>query len=192
MTATKHNTPAAMDAFYSGDLEDYHNGRAWFYALVAETASKATAGKGDLSVLDVGCGRGDQLRHLRAWFGARIHSARGIDISAQAVKLATLREPWAQFVVMDITRPRLDWGFDLIVCSQVLEHVLQTDRALDAMYAMLNRGGVLLLTVPDGRIDSYGGHYHFWTLDAFAELLRRFSGTAARLTEHHLAGEVRK
>lgn len=191
-TSKAHNTADAMDAFYSGDLNDYHQGRAWFYALVAETAAKATAGKGDLDVLDVGCGRGDQLRHMRAWFGSRIRTARGIDISMQAVKLAGLREPWAEFVVMDIVRPRADWYFDLIVCSQVLEHILQADRALESMIAMLKPGGVLVLTVPDGAIDTYAGHHHFWTLEDFGVLLAPHGGTAARLTEHHLLGEVRR
>jgi 2-polyprenyl-3-methyl-5-hydroxy-6-metoxy-1,4-benzoquinol methylase len=191
-TADKHNTPANMDAFYSGIDDAYHEGRAWFYVEVAQACARATAGKGDLNVLDVGCGRGDQLRHLRSWMGARIQSAKGIDISPVAIKLAALREPWAEFVTMDVIRPRLDWRFDLVVCSQVLEHILDANRALESMIAMLKPGGVLVLTVPDGAMDTYGGHHHFWTLDGFAELLRPYGGTATRLTKDHLLGEARK
>lgn len=192
MTAARHNTPEAMDDFYANADNGYYDGRDWFYSLVAQTASNATAGQGDLDVLDVGCGRGDQLRHLRGWFGTRIRNATGIDISQRAIKLAALREPWATFVGMDVVRPRMDWHFDLIVCSQVLEHVLEADRALVSMMTMLNSGGVLLLTVPDGAIDTYGGHYHFWTFEAFRVLLAPYGGTVERLTKDHLLGKVRK
>jgi 2-polyprenyl-3-methyl-5-hydroxy-6-metoxy-1,4-benzoquinol methylase len=192
VTANQHNSPAGMDAFYTAADAAYHEGRAWFYTLIAETCANATAGRPDLDVLDVGCGMGHQLRAMRSWFGSRIASAKGIDISQVAIKTAATLEPWATFVQMDIVRPRRDWAFDLILCSQTLEHILQVDRALESMIAMLKPGGVLLLTVPDGAMDTYGGHHHFWTLEAFDLLLAPYGGTASRLTENHLLGEVRR
>ena len=173
MTAHKHNSPAGMDEFYRTAPPSYHADRAGFYSTVAEACARATTGKPDMDVLEVGCGAGHQIKQLNLWFGARIAHMTGIDISGVALSMAAENVPGVTLVRMDIVRPRADWAFDLILASQVLEHVLQAELALESMVSMLKPGGVLLLTVPDGALDSYGGHHHFWTLEEWAELLRQ-------------------
>jgi SAM-dependent methyltransferase len=49
----------------------------------------------------------------------------------------------------DITSiPEADASFDAILCSEVLEHVPQPERALDEFARLLKRGGKLILTAP--------------------------------------------
>jgi len=48
----------------------------------------------------------------------------------------------------DITKTRLNSGFDLITCISVLEHVRESNIAVRNMLRLLNPGGHLILTFP--------------------------------------------
>lgn len=48
----------------------------------------------------------------------------------------------------DITRPRLDGGFDLVTCISTLEHIRDADAAVRGMFSLLKPGGLLVLTHP--------------------------------------------
>jgi SAM-dependent methyltransferase len=93
------------------------------------------------SVLDVGCGQGSPLEAL-AESRPGIELA-GIDISVQAVELAKHRLPGATFSALDLTKGSLDRKFDLIVCSDVLEHIEDDVAALANMRKMASRWCVI-------------------------------------------------
>jgi 2-polyprenyl-3-methyl-5-hydroxy-6-metoxy-1,4-benzoquinol methylase len=48
----------------------------------------------------------------------------------------------------DITDTHLAGKFDFITCISVLEHIEQSDRAVDNMFRLLNPGGYVVLTFP--------------------------------------------
>lgn len=48
----------------------------------------------------------------------------------------------------DITDTRLTGRYDFITCVSVLEHIENFNQAVNSMFALLNRGGLLLLTFP--------------------------------------------
>jgi len=100
------------------------------------------------SVLDVGCGQGSFLEELRAEFlGIK---PRGIDLSPSAVKLARERVPDGRFAVIDITEQALDEKCDLVVCSEVLEHIPDDITALQNLRKMT--GKYLVVSTPQGRM----------------------------------------
>jgi len=103
------------------------------------------------SVLDVGCGQGSFLKELQTEFpDIRAH---GIDISRTAVELARKRMPDGQFYVVDITETFLDDICDLVVCSEVLEHIPDDLLALQNLKKMT--GKYLLVSTPQGKMRKF-------------------------------------
>ena len=109
------------------------------------------------SVLDVGCGQGSPLEQVaRQKQGVELV---GVDISQRAVELAQLRMPQATFSVLDLTRESLDRKFDLIICTDVLEHINDDVAALRNMREMCGRW--CLVSTIQGRMrpyEKYVGH----------------------------------
>ena len=103
------------------------------------------------SVLDVGCGQGSFLQELLADFpNIRPH---GVDISATAIDLARSRVPNGHFWVLDLERDSLDVKFDILVCSEVLEHLADDSSALQNLARMT--GSYLIVSTVQGRMRSF-------------------------------------
>jgi SAM-dependent methyltransferase len=100
-------------------------------------------------VLDLGSGAGYGSRYL---LDAGATHVTGIDLDPRNVRYASRRyaHPSLRFLRGDAQH--LDTNmlgtFDLIVASNVLEHLTDVRPALDAAKAMLNRGGTLIIAVP--------------------------------------------
>jgi ubiquinone/menaquinone biosynthesis C-methylase UbiE len=106
------------------------------------------------SVLDVGCGQGSFLEELLTEFPTI--RPYGIDLSSEAVKLAKLRVPKGQFWVLDIEEEYLKKTFDLVVCSEVLEHIAKDLSALKNLAHMT--GKYLIISSLQGRMRSFEAH----------------------------------
>jgi 2-polyprenyl-3-methyl-5-hydroxy-6-metoxy-1,4-benzoquinol methylase len=87
------------------------------------------------SVLDVGCGSGENLAALAGW--ARYELA-GVDISQEALKLARDRVPQARLTQLDVQREALPERFDLVMSIQVVEHLLDDVTAFRNIARMAN------------------------------------------------------
>jgi SAM-dependent methyltransferase len=105
---------------------------------------------------------------------------QGIEISRQAREAAPpeLRQQIALGDVLTLSM-RLEKGtYDLIVCSEVLEHVEDPGAVLSAIRTLLKPGGTVLLTVPAGMShwsvqDEAAGHLRRFEFAEFADLLRK-------------------
>lgn len=73
------------------------------------------------TVLDVGCGSGENLAALAA---SGKYELVGADISQEALNLASHREPSARLMQLDAQREALAEQFDLVMSIQVVEHLL--------------------------------------------------------------------
>lgn len=100
------------------------------------------------TVLDVGCGQGSFLLDLRSTFPHI--QPYGTDISKSAVNLARKRVPDGQFWVLDATKEHLKEKFDLVVCSEVLEHILDDKAALRNLAQMTSK--YLIISTVQGRM----------------------------------------
>jgi SAM-dependent methyltransferase len=108
-------------------------------------------------MLDLGCGEG---RHaIDAWYNHEVHCT-GIDlcerdVASAAGKAARFRgmaadgERSIAFGVGDGVRlPFADHCFDVVICSEVLEHIVPYRAVLAEILRVLKPGGVLAASVP--------------------------------------------
>src|SRR4051812_20318733 len=80
------------------------------------------------SILEVGCGQGEKLRALVNRFHPKQYF--GIDVAPNALKIAEANLPGGVFEVADIQTAAPNIKADLIVCSNVLEHIPDDQAAL--------------------------------------------------------------
>jgi SAM-dependent methyltransferase len=96
------------------------------------------------TVLDVGCGSGDNLAGLAQSFPSLELS--GVDVSAEALALAVQRVPHATLRKLDAQVENLNERFDLVMSIQVIEHLADDVAALRNM-ALMARKWVLVTTM---------------------------------------------
>jgi SAM-dependent methyltransferase len=136
-------------------------------------------------VLDLGCGAGRFVAALRAAGAVPI----GVELAEAALERARRNAPGAdlRLVEPDGSLPLDHRSVDVVWCSEVLEHVADTDHVLLEVLRVLRPGGRLLVTVPfHGRVktalialtrfeshfDPTGDHLRFYTRRSLAATLR--------------------
>jgi SAM-dependent methyltransferase len=100
------------------------------------------------SILDVGCGQGELLKLISTEFPGI--TLTGLDFSSKAIDLARANVPDAEFYQLDLAHKRLDTQFDLVICSEVLEHIVDDVSAIENLAQMTRK--YLLVTSPQGRM----------------------------------------
>jgi 2-polyprenyl-3-methyl-5-hydroxy-6-metoxy-1,4-benzoquinol methylase len=95
--------------------------------------------------LDVGCNIGCAVEAAR-WNG---FTATGIELNAEAVKIARNNFPRNQFVESTIDDLTTTQVFDMVYCTEVLEHVPDPKTFIESLGRALVPGGVLFLSTPD-------------------------------------------
>jgi len=101
-----------------------------------------------LRVLDVGCGSGVHGAELHLVHG---HRVVGVDLSASSIEKAKTR--LAEAYVADVTRPEAypfrGQQFDVILFSDMLEHLTDPLDVLVRHYGLLSPGGQILVSLPN-------------------------------------------
>jgi ubiquinone/menaquinone biosynthesis C-methylase UbiE len=147
-----------------------------------------------LDILDFGCGWGGET----LWTAARVRSARGVDVDAQAIAQATsalhasgaanCEFAWSA----DGRLPFPDCSFDAVLSTDTFEHVMDLDLAFTEIARVLRPGGSLLTRFGPLFYSPHGGHLYWacqvpyvhllFGLDALSAL-RSLRGGAARKIE---------
>lgn len=128
--------------------------------------------KKDEKVLDIGCGNG-ALSFFAAKKGCKV---LGVDISKKAIlgcrlntKILGLNgltfqsKSFDQLTVKEIGR------FDLVICSEVLEHLQKDLQVLRKIYSLLKPGGTLFLSTPSVNSPIHTLRMIFFKKDSFDE-----------------------
>lgn len=186
----RRNDRAAFELIY-GDpdlLEEYLvPERLAFYESVADVCAKLAP----RTVVDVGCGTG----HLLAAIVRRmpdVERVAGIDQAAAAIDRLSEVLPEAEGLVGDVYSLAVTGDFEVVLCTEVLEHLARPEAALDSLAALCAPDGHLVITVPDGELDTYEGHVNFWSEEEFGRLLARVGSVSVeRITDDALLGVVR-
>jgi SAM-dependent methyltransferase len=129
-------------------------------------------------VADLGCGSGTLLVELRR----RAEKLRciGLDVEPLALDLARKAVPDGEFHRVDLSAPvlseDLQGAADVVVCSEVLEHLDNPGAAVDLARSLLRPGGIFVVTVPAGSITRFDlaiGHVRHYAPSSVAALIER-------------------
>lgn len=143
-------------------------------------------------ILDIGCQYGALLWML----ALRYPSATliGTDIKNDDWdELARAACPRAQLMTFGLWDLPAEPKYDVIFLTQVLEHLEEPSMGVQSLVNCLSEGGVVIVTVPDGRLDrtpawtyqkemrSYFGHVNFWSPESWKKFHEQnFPGAIVR------------
>jgi 2-polyprenyl-3-methyl-5-hydroxy-6-metoxy-1,4-benzoquinol methylase len=157
-------------------------------------------------VLDLGCGEGAVLETVRA--ARSVQWAAGVELHAPSAEIAAQRfdRLWAQDLSQVALEAEIPAGsLDLILCLDILEHLVEPWDVVRRMTPLLAPGGRLIVSVPNirnwkfiwrllmrgdfryvdaGLLDRT--HLRFFTMTTAAEL-----ACAGGLTLHHCGNATR-
>lgn len=144
-------------------------------------------------ILDVGCGNGN----LAGQLVEQEFDVTGCDPEESAIEIARRLVPNGRFHVMGVYENPFDLGqnsFDLMIATEVLEHLVLPRKLVDFARQILRHNGWLLITTPfyGGYLKNLlcsifnkwddqftvlwdGGHIKFWSLRTLRQLLNEGS-----------------
>jgi SAM-dependent methyltransferase len=134
-------------------------------------------------VVDIGCGAGDLLKEVRR--RKPTVDVSGLDFSSKAVEGACVALPDGEFrqFVIACTLPYESGTFDLVLCTDVLEHLENPKLVAAELVRICRPGGLVAIVVPDGDVDQFFGHYWFWNEQSLTTLLADWTVKVSRLPE---------
>jgi 2-polyprenyl-3-methyl-5-hydroxy-6-metoxy-1,4-benzoquinol methylase len=147
------------------------------------------------TICDVGCGNG----HITGRLASLGYEVTGVDASKSGIQIARSTYPGVKFeeslIDRDLSaRLGLD-GFDLVISSDVIEHMYCPSDLLEAAFSLLKSGGQILVGTPyhgylknlvlsmTGKMDTHfsaledGGHIKFFSVRTLSTLLLKHSFT---------------
>lgn len=144
-----------------------------------------------LRVLDVGCGNGSQLAIP---LGKRGFQVTGIDVDESSIEHATrLAKGMAnvRFICGQVEDLKAE-PFDVVILSEVLEHVMTPSDLLVESVKHLSERGILIVTVPNGygefEIDSW--LFRSLRLQRVIDRLAKNQRQVVAATDNHESGHV--
>ncbi len=99
------------------------------------------------TIVDLGCGSGWLGSKLRPW-----GKVSGLDLSPKGVELGRQLYPDITFYVGDLIEFRPAAPFDVVVSSEVIEHVVDKAAYMRTILACVKPGGFCILTCPNPRV----------------------------------------
>ncbi len=146
------------------------------FKLILEELRKFRNQK-SLKIIDIGCGQGDLLFAVQNLFPS--FNLMGLELSREGVEIVKEKIGLANIFQADLLnysdelKQFHEWA-DVIVCSEVLEHVNDPALFLKTSLLFLKTKGMLIVTVPGGPMSSFDrsiGHRQHFDKDSILHLL---------------------
>jgi SAM-dependent methyltransferase len=153
---TRGNSPEHWDARLAATWHAAN--RCWptKNALIASLTTKSDR------ILDIGCGNGSILRHLRGLGYTDLH---GLEISRYAIQRLRAEGIEMHYGSLPLI-PLPNASFDVVIASQVLEHVIRRRRFAREIRRVLRPKGRAFVFVPDNCLGPISEPEHVIKYDA--------------------------
>ena len=148
------------------------------------------------SICDLGCGNG----HISGRLAALGYHVTGVDASESGIQIARRTYRDVEFVHALIDGDLNIGQFDLVISSDVIEHLYRPSDLLEATSSLVKPGGQVLLGTPyhgylknlvlaaTGKMDAHfstlhdGGHIKFFSVNTLSRLMRSHGFEDLRFT----------
>lgn len=137
MTPIKESVRAEMDGIASLRASQIERNSYYYKRLIEFLRFNIPPGK---SVLEVGCGTGHLLSHLRPSRGI------GIDISPGMIGIAKEMNPEFEFHVMDAEDMKLNEKFDFIIMSDTIGYLEDVQLSFESVLKLCHSGTRFIIT----------------------------------------------
>lgn len=110
--------------------------------------------KKNLNILDYGCGVGT----IDFYLASKGHKILGLEVSKiaiQSCRHSAEAMGLNKFTKFESINKKLDSKYDLILCSEVIEHVPNDSGLIKKLSTFLKRGGLILISVPSKNAPLY-------------------------------------
>jgi len=152
--------------------------------------------EGVQSICDLGCGNG----HISGRLAALGYHVTGVDASESGIQIARRTYRDVEFVHALIDGDLNIGQFDLVISSDVIEHLYRPSDLLEATSSLVKPGGQVLLGTPyhgylknlvlaaTGKMDAHfsalhdGGHIKFFSVNTLSRLMRSHGFEDLRFT----------
>ena len=127
-------------------------------------------------VADIGCGYGGLLEIVREQHPSA--QLVGAECAVSAIEQMAQERPHIHSVLADIEAATPEFvaaigaGIDVVLCTEVLEHLRRPEHALSNLMALHPSRGIAL-TVPNGRVDTAAQHINFWSPESWSQFINR-------------------
>lgn len=169
-----HNSQKRTNDFYANKklVKDFiSQERMALFTEIIDLIKKQNITLKNKTIGDFGCGTGHFLAKLSEQESMSTYS--GFEFSQEAICRAKEFFPSINFQQQNIYEPVNAPAMDLSFCLEVLEHMEYPERAIDTITKATKKKGAIILTVPNGRKDTFEGHIHFWSPESWALFCRK-------------------
>ena len=124
------------------------------------------------SALDVGCGVGILLARLNTERQCKVF---GVDISHKAIEIAKQAGIPGLSCQLPILPLDSDF-FDVVIATEVIEHLLDPKKTIDQMCRVLRGNGTMILSTPNDSIPpgDCDEHFHCFNENSLRELVSEY------------------
>ncbi len=137
-------------------------------------------------ILDIGCGAGT----LCFYMANRGNHVKGIDISLKAIRVCKISAQKlgvaqnTRFQTVNFPETAIKESFDLILCTEILEHLVKDNLAIKKMFNYLKAGGMAIISIPSikaplhrlgftKKFDKRVGHLRRYSINKITKLLKK-------------------
>jgi ubiquinone/menaquinone biosynthesis C-methylase UbiE len=177
-----------MSRYYNEFWNKYRNQHLEDFGYKWPLLKKIIPYINDQKILDFGCGMGRVMQKIRKI--SPKNKFIGVDVSEAAIEIAKKKHPWANFYsIQDGDKlPFKKNYFKLILATDVIEHVFNTEFTFSELHRILKKDGKILITTPyhgfiknviivatsfEKIFDPTGAHIRFYTKKSLFSILEK-------------------
>lgn len=148
--------------YYQNGIKKNILQRIWHYGKLRNiTKSIQTNNVHSQSILDVGCASGWFLNELSKKFPHALYT--GVDVYENAIKFGQKQYKHLAFLQADgHALPFQEKSFDVVICNEVLEHVLDPMKVLSEIRRVLKNNGIAIIEMDTGNF-LFKIVWYWWT-----------------------------